>query len=190
MRQVAVFPAAGGYPVTQQAQADLYDSIYHTHAVVGINTSVMVEAAIIGRSTLTVLDGTLAESQSGMMHFRHLQQPGAVKMARTLPEHFEQLGQILATNPSACPEARDFVRFFLRPQGLDRPSTPVLADAIQDLAAVQPKPFMLPWYAVLVRMTLALPACWLWIVNWRRTTLATTRLKGSKNSPKKSHRRN
>jgi hypothetical protein len=168
--RVAVFPKGGGYPVTDQAQADLFDSIFHAHAVMGVNTSVMLEAAVIGRRTFTVLDPAFADSQSGMLHFRHLQRPGCVTVAGSLDEHFDQLRQVLDGPPQPAPDAREFVHSFLRPRGIDRAANAVLVEAAQDLCKLKPAPLRLPWYARLVRGGLFLPACWLLVVNGGRTT--------------------
>ena len=45
----------GGLPVTDEARTVFFDSLAHSAAVVGINTTAMIEAAIVGKSVLTVL---------------------------------------------------------------------------------------------------------------------------------------
>jgi hypothetical protein len=157
---VAVFPKTGGFPVVEQARADLFDSIYYADAVVGINTSVLLEAAIIGRQTLTVLDAEIAESQTGMIHFGHLQRPGGVKVARNFGEHLEHLDAVLA-RPSQAPEAEAFVEFFLRPFGVDRPATKIVADAIESAGHVRSQPLAVPWYAPVVKAVMVVPAYWM-----------------------------
>ena len=42
----------GRNPVSPEAQADYFDSLYHSHAVVGLVTSAFLEAAIVGRPVL------------------------------------------------------------------------------------------------------------------------------------------
>src|SRR3712207_6916201 len=46
-----------------------YDSLHHAAAVVGVNTTAMIEAAIVGRPVLTVLDDAFALTQRGTLHF-------------------------------------------------------------------------------------------------------------------------
>src|SRR5690606_8484758 len=52
----AVYPRAGANPVDEGDRADYFDSIHHSAAVLGINTSAMVEATILGRPVLSILD--------------------------------------------------------------------------------------------------------------------------------------
>src|SRR6266508_600619 len=58
---VAVWPREGALPVTDEARADFFDSLAHSGAVVGINTTAMIEAAIVGKSVLTVLAPEFAQ---------------------------------------------------------------------------------------------------------------------------------
>ena len=52
-------------PVGTQARNDYFNSLYHSAAVVGINTSAMLEAAVVGRRSFTVLLGDIREGQEG-----------------------------------------------------------------------------------------------------------------------------
>jgi hypothetical protein len=61
-------------------------------------------------------------------------------VAKSLPEHAAQLVDTLA-NPDVGREAcARFVGSFIRPHGIDVPATPVLADALERLAASRPRP--------------------------------------------------
>lgn len=137
--QTALFPAQGGYPVTSQAQDDYFDSLYHAAALVGINTSAMLEAAILGRRCFTILDPEVAESQSGMLHFAHLLRGGFLTTAETFEAHFAQIAEAV-TRPGRSEEERGFVADFLRPHGIERPATPQLAAAVVALDALRPAP--------------------------------------------------
>jgi hypothetical protein len=131
---VAVWPRGGRIPVTDDDRADFFDSIYHSAAVFGINTSAMIEAAIVGRPVMTVLEPTFAGSQTGVFHFRYLSEVGGgfLIVAADLPEHFEQLSAALR-DPNAA-RSRGFVEAFVRPCGLDRPAAAVFADEVERLA--------------------------------------------------------
>ncbi len=67
-------------------------------AVVGVNTSVMIEAAVVGRSVLTLLDPAFDATQEGTLHFHYLlrENGGFLELARTFDEHLDQLGRCLA----------------------------------------------------------------------------------------------
>ena len=118
---------------SDRAQQGLYECIGHSVAVVGLNTSAELEAAIVGRPVYTVLaDGADADGQSSTLHFHYLVQGGGgcVRVASSLQEHAAQLAAELKT-PADAAELRGFVGDFLRPLGVDRPVSPLLAEAIE-----------------------------------------------------------
>jgi hypothetical protein len=121
-------------PVVRDRPQDLYDQVFASDAVVGLNTSAEIEAAIVGRPVLTVKAGDLAPGQEGSVHFRYLlaEEGGFVRTAGTLDEHVAQLAEALESDPLADQRQR-FLASFVRPRGLDRPAGPLLADEIEAL---------------------------------------------------------
>ena len=55
----------------QNADVVLYDTVHHSAAIVGLNTSAEIEAAIVGRPVFTILDSN-AKGQQGTLHFHYL----------------------------------------------------------------------------------------------------------------------
>jgi hypothetical protein len=141
---VAVYPRHGGYPVTDSARADYFDSLFHCSAVVGINTSAMLEAGIVGRRCYSVLDADIAESQEGMLHFSHLTRGGFLRTAHDFEEHFNQLGAALDEQADSDNDLLAFISEFLRPQGINKPATPIVAAAIEDASLLR-VPSMQRW---------------------------------------------
>jgi len=140
-RGVAVWPRGGFDPVDETQRAGYFDSLFHSAAVVGINTSAMIEATIIGRPVLSIEAPEFAGTQDGTLHFRYLrpENGGFLRVASTFDEHVRQLSGVLADPESARAELARFVSHFVRPHGLDRPATPILADAIERYGAT-PRP--------------------------------------------------
>jgi hypothetical protein len=134
---VAVYPGQSYNPLTPDSRNDFYDSISHAAAVVGINTSAMVEAAIIGRPVCSMLAEEFTDSQEGTIHFRHLlpEHGGFLRIAATLDAHVAQLGLCLQHPDQTRAETARFVASFIRPHGVDRPATPIFVDAVEALAA-------------------------------------------------------
>jgi hypothetical protein len=126
-------------PVDAASRSAYFDALFHSHAVVGVNTSAMIEAAIVGRRVYTLLAPEFADTQEGTLHFHYLTAAagGPLHVAGRLEEHFEQLAAALASPDVAHPH-QAFVRAFVRPHGLDVAATPLLADAIEGLAARRP----------------------------------------------------
>ena len=144
---VVVFPADGHAPTDDPSKADFYDSIYHSAAVVALNTSVMIEAAIVGRSVLTILDPEFERVQLGTLHFAYLLEIGGglLRVAHTVEEHAGQLAEALAGTDGAEARTKAFVAHFVRPHGLDVPATPLFVDEIERLvAAAAPSPQRTP----------------------------------------------
>jgi hypothetical protein len=131
---VAVWPPQGTSVTTDEARADFFDSLAHSEAVVGINTTAMIEAAIVGKSVLTVLAPEFA--QESTLHFDYLleQNGGFLHVASSLEEHVRQLENVLDEDTEGAERRRRFVESFVRPHGLERPATPILADAVEELA--------------------------------------------------------
>jgi len=138
---VVVWPPDGEYPQTDTGKSNFFDSIYHSFAVVGINTTAMIESAILGKCVLTVLAPELNECQTNTIHFNYLKRErgGILYLARDLKEHVKQLEEILDGGDRLRPQVETFVRNFARPHGMTAPCVPILSDAIQELNRVTPE---------------------------------------------------
>lgn len=132
---VTVWPRAGFDPVRDEVREGFFYSLYYSLAVVGINTSAMIEAAIVGRPVFTIMSPTFAGSQAGTVHFHYLlpENGGFVRVATGLAEHVSQLSKALREPEATRAAMRQFVAGFVRPHGMDRTCTPVVCDAIERL---------------------------------------------------------
>ena len=139
---VAVWPRAGAQPDAGDARAEFFDSLAHSAAVVGINTSALLEAAILGKSVLVPLVPQFAGTQEGTLHFRYLlhENGGFLHVASTLDEHADQLADAVEHGDDQAEQTRRFVESFLRPRGLDRSAAPILERELEQLALVRPEP--------------------------------------------------
>jgi FkbM family methyltransferase len=110
----------------------LYESLVHSTAVVGLNTTAELEAGIAGRPVFTILPDAAAEDgPRPTVHFHYLtrERGGFVSAASSLHEHVAQLATALAGDVDSAP-IRSFIESFLRPHGIDRPVAPLLADVL------------------------------------------------------------
>lgn len=137
---VAVYPRRGANPVDEQDRTDYFDSIFHSAAVVGINTSAMIESAVQGKPVLSVTSADFSDTQGGTLHFKHLmpENGGFLRVAHNLDEHVRQVAGVLAAPETVREELDRFLSWFVRPQGLDQPSTPRLVDGIEELTELVP----------------------------------------------------
>ncbi|MGH9348922.1 MAG: hypothetical protein ACRD26_16820, partial [Vicinamibacterales bacterium] len=134
---VSVWPPLGIEQGPAEHKADYYESLYYCAAVVGVNTSAQIEAAILGRPVCTVRAPDFAHAQDGMPHFRHLLEAGGglLVVAGTLAEHVQQLSAALAGDSHGVARSRRFVQAFVRPHGLERPATPGVVEAVEQIGA-------------------------------------------------------
>lgn len=132
-----LWPAKAMMPVAGEARTDFFNTLAHSAAVVGMNTTAMIEAAILGKSVLTILDSGFVQESS--MHFRYLlaENGGFLHEAKSLDEHVDQLRRVLDEDQAGTERTRRFVESFVRPAGLDRPAAPIAAAAIEELADVR-----------------------------------------------------
>ncbi len=133
----------------RNADPVLFDCLYHSAVVVGLDTTAEIEAAIVGRPVCTVLDPEVADGQVGTLHFHYLlaENGGFVRSAASFEEHREHLAAVLAGDYDPAEIVR-FTKEFLRPAGLEHPVSPILADAIErlgrDASAVEPSSVAAP----------------------------------------------
>lgn len=127
----------GGNPVDERSRTGYFDSLYHSAAVVGLNTSAFLEAGIVGREVLAVLVPRFHDNQEGTEHFRYLLKIGGglLRVGRDRASHVKQLGEALRRRVVAGEHPhRAFLESFIRPRGLGEPATPAMVQAIEDLA--------------------------------------------------------
>jgi hypothetical protein len=143
----------GRNPVSPDAQSDYFDSLYHSHAVVGLVTSAFLEAAIVGRPVLTLLLPEFEMYQEGVQHFRYLMEVegGLLRATRSIPDHLTELAQTLAQPAERDERNIRFIRAFVRPEGLDVRATPAFVAAVEAIVQGAPLPAEVPgaWHAAL-----------------------------------------
>jgi hypothetical protein len=146
---VVVWDNSGRIPVLAEERSMYFDALHHCAAVVGINSSAMVEAAIVGRVVHTVLLPEWHDMQETLVHFTYLLRGrgGFLAESRSFDEHLTAMGTDLQSPADQLGRQRRFVEHFIRPQGTDEPSLPRLVQAIVELGrAPRPGPAPLaPW---------------------------------------------
>ena len=127
----SIFPADLTHPTNDEQRTLFYNSIFHADAIVGLNTSAMIEAAILSRPVLTFKGHAAETSQTGNLHFRHLTESGCVRLAADLGEHIGQLDSVLNDpDQGVAEQAKTFVSRFVRPLGMETAASDRLADVV------------------------------------------------------------
>jgi hypothetical protein len=138
---IVVHPPSGARELDGAAFSGYFDSIHHAGAVVGINTTAMIEAAVVGRGVHVLLARRYRATQEESPHFDQLRSVGGGLIAATesRKEHAYGLARALRGEDAedAAERSRSFLASFVRPHGLDRAATPITVGALQALAAGQ-----------------------------------------------------
>lgn len=135
---VVVHPRHGRLPNNRESKAAFFDSLQHSEVVIGLNTSAMIEAGIVGRSVMTVLEPDYRAGQMDLQHFQYLLKVagGLLITAKDYEEHVRQLVDLLDNPGQGRIRAQNFTRAFVRPLGLDRSAAPIFAEIILETAAL------------------------------------------------------
>lgn len=137
---VVIHPRAGALSLFGEEIADYYDSIHHSAAVVGVNTSAMIETAIVGRGVHVLLTKRYRNTQEGVPHFAHLRSSGGglIEATRKERQHADGLARAVRGEDGdmVAERSRRFLEAFVRPPGLDQPATPLMIDQLERLAEI------------------------------------------------------
>lgn len=130
-RNISVFPNPGEFPDTEEKRRMFYNSIYHSIAVVGVNTTAFLEAAALDKPCITVIDEVSSETQQ-LPHFHHLADAGFLETAHNTNELAHILKNITAGVDVHADRRSQFVRDFLRPTG--HPAVDTYVELIESLS--------------------------------------------------------
>jgi hypothetical protein len=130
----------GRNPIDAEAKDGYFNSLHHSEAVIGLNTSAFLEAAIVGRPVFATLLPEHYENQEGTIHFHYLKNVGGglLYVSRTLDEQLAQINEALRTGQRESARSRAFVDAFIRPHGHGAAATPVFVEHVEQLASLRP----------------------------------------------------
>jgi hypothetical protein len=128
------------FPFGEDEASDYFDGLSHCSALVGINTSAMIEAAIAGRPVHTIALPEWRAMQDDFLHFHYLfpEHGGFLRKAGSFGEHVELLGADIRDPSTAAARGHAFAETFLRPLGLSQPATPMFVAHLEAAAAAAP----------------------------------------------------
>lgn len=175
--RTVVWPREGAAPTDDDKKADFYDTIYHSSALVGINTTALIEAAILGRPVLTLVSDHF-ETQTGTLHFSYIAGDGGeglVTVGRSWEQHLEQIADAIESPDGHLDRCREFVGQFVRPRGREIPAAPVAVDAVERAAASRVAPRQVPALQPILKLFTPALAALLVLLQPRRTWRTSTK---------------
>jgi hypothetical protein len=128
---VAVHPRSGDQADSPASWQDYFNQLAHASCVFGLNTTAFLEAVVADRPCLTMVTDEFWPSQGRTGHFRHLLKGDFLEVSRDAGEVAERVALILDGADEKRDGRREFTRWFLRPCGLDREVSAIVADVIE-----------------------------------------------------------
>lgn len=128
MDWVKVFPKKGGRPDIDETRQTYFDTLIHSAVVVGVNTTGFLDAAIVDKPCVTLMDDQMRDGQGA--HFNYLIDADFIEVAMERTETFNIIDRIISGVDAKMDNRHQFVRQFMRPQGVDIPASEVMAKAI------------------------------------------------------------
>ena len=143
---------------TMNADQRLFDSLFHAAGVVGLNTSAMIEAAIVGRPVYTIATPEYSGGQQATFHWWYLlvEKGGIVQPADSFQDHVRQLAEATAQPDVIAERSRRFLETFVRPRGLATAASAVMSDEIERAGGIAKQPRQTPAWHVPLRYGLDL----------------------------------
>lgn len=132
-----LIPREGVLPNMPEAVSCFYDTLHHAAAaVVGVNTSSVIETVIADKPVVTLLTDEYRKTQIETQHFQQLVETDALAQASTPEEGVLLLKQLIAGHDRWREKRAAFIKKYIRPFGRDRVAGEAAADEIEML--VQP----------------------------------------------------
>lgn len=125
---VRIYPRQGGRPDMDETRQVYFNTLYHSAAVLGVNTTGFLDAAIADKPCVTLRDEQMRAGQGA--HFNYLIAADFIEAANDRSDAFCIIERIVKGNDSKKKKRRDFARRFMRPQGIAIPASEVMAKAI------------------------------------------------------------
>lgn len=129
-----VWPKDGALPEAQDSQRDFYNALAHCEFTIGINTSGMIDAIINGKPCLTVMTDQYRSTQEKAVHFRQLLHADVLDVNHSPQEAIDSIVRLLEGEDRRCDQRQQFVKEFIRPQGLGIAAGKVAARTIELIA--------------------------------------------------------
>jgi hypothetical protein len=120
-----------GRPDTPDAVAAFRDALHHAAAVVGVNTTGMLDAVLCDRPCVALAVKRYRDTQTRTAHFQRMQASKALLVAGSVNVAVEMLGRIVGGEDRTETARRHFAETYARPRGLGMAAGQAAATAIE-----------------------------------------------------------
>jgi len=134
VRGITVIPRGEPFHGKEEGQKIFYDTLYHSVAVVGINTSAMLDAVIMGKPVIALYRDSYVSIQVEMHHFKSLLEEQVVDLVKTPKETRNAIRNIIEGRDKRKEYRERFIKDYLRPRGLTVFAGESVANEVEDIA--------------------------------------------------------
>lgn len=117
-----------------EAKNLMFESIFHSCCVIGLNTTAMIETAIVGKPCFTLLVDEYKNTQEMSGHFHHLEDSDFMVSCKSMGELTEKVSQTVAGDDPYKKGREEFINNFVRPCGAERNSSAIMQEVLERLA--------------------------------------------------------
>ncbi len=128
---VVIWPPGGDVPDMPSSQQNYFNTLFYSECAAGVNTSAMVEAAIVDKPCVTILTEHYRQTQTGRGHFYHLLNADYMEVAEGFDASSKIIADLLAGNDLRAVNRANFVQSFLRPNGLGKNVSDLFVHAME-----------------------------------------------------------
>lgn len=134
LSRVKVIPEGNAWPDNIKASNLYFNSLYYSFAVVGVNTSGFIDAAILDRPIIGLLTEKYRRTQTETEHFRQLVKNNVCDLV-SLQNISQSISAILGGKDKHKKDREKFVENFIRPLGINFNAGEVAAREIERVVA-------------------------------------------------------
>lgn len=131
---VTIWPRAGEWPDSTTTKNDYFNVLFYSAAVVGVNTSAFLDAAILDKPCMTIITEHFRHTQTGRPHFAHLLRGDFIEVANSMSEAATLIAAVINGRDLKAENRRRFVREFIRPYGLEVAASDTFVRAVEMVA--------------------------------------------------------
>ena len=143
---IGVWPREGTLPDSPASFEEFLSCMTHASCVIGINTSGMLDAIILGKPVISPLAERYRLTQEKAEHFIRMRSNETLYVAMNVAEVLTHIAGLATGNDPLAEKRRAFVHRFVRPQGLEKSAGAQVAKAICALAPMEkPAALLKPW---------------------------------------------
>lgn len=129
---IAVWPIIGSLPEDAETTGMLYNTMHHSVAAVGLNTSAMIDAILLNKPCFAMLSEQYSQTQVQAMHFQHLLSARVLGLVKEPSELAEKLGLLMTQELDPEKDYRQrFILDFVRPHGLETSAGKMVVNYIE-----------------------------------------------------------